>query len=330
VNIRPSVFGSKSEERLYSKLASRWSNVFNIYPNLPLTLILHQDKELDREDWEYFKKASVDFTLCALEDNRPILSIEFDGLTKGFSREDEHVLDLSLNEKPKSGKEIERSIERSFKIEKKLRWAGQVGYPLIVVSFEEAEEVCQGESLTILDGIIGHYLARKDHDKMLDEYLEELRNRDFANEDEFVDAFDNVDFWAWLDAERAWDPFTQEIRRMNAILEAKGTRVSPTGEWQGMADPPIPPIPTIKDLMHDPSLSQRWESDFKKWESSEGGFLRLGTRRTFVVSTNDSGTFKIEKTVWLRNFGGPWGAATITSIISEYLAYKEIFERFGQ
>jgi hypothetical protein len=78
------------------------------------------------------------------------LSIEFDGMGRGFSRNGEYM-------------EISPSDDkyRKLKFDLKLKISTQTGYPYFIVSYKETENLEPGLNLTIVDGIIGKVLAWK-------------------------------------------------------------------------------------------------------------------------------------------------------------------------
>jgi hypothetical protein len=87
VKLRSTVFDSESEKGLFKSLESRWSSKLRLYPQLPLSRIIELNpQELSPAEKSYFYKTNVDYTLC---DQRgcPILSIEFDGIGGGFSKD---------------------------------------------------------------------------------------------------------------------------------------------------------------------------------------------------------------------------------------------------
>ncbi len=162
-NIRKSVFGSRSERNLYATLTSRWSNRFNVYPNLPFLNIIEVKKnELPVFDFEVLKKSSVDYTLCT-KDDAPVLSIEFDGLGYGFSRDGKYVPVVYDIPDP----------YRQEKMNRKLRAADKANYPLVILSYFEKEPIGKDLQITLVDGIIGQILSRRRFDELMNERLKE-------------------------------------------------------------------------------------------------------------------------------------------------------------
>lgn len=82
--IRKNVFGSQNERKNFKSLDSKWSQRVRIYPNLPFLMVIDtSDIPLRESDEKQLFKTSVDYTLCD-ENDRPILSIELDGMSHGF------------------------------------------------------------------------------------------------------------------------------------------------------------------------------------------------------------------------------------------------------
>ena len=77
-------------------------------------------------------KTSIDYTLCT-KDGQPILSIEFDGLGEGFSRQGEYHQQTATVDP-----------YRKLKMDFKLRIARNEAYPFFVVSFEESVVLVSG------------------------------------------------------------------------------------------------------------------------------------------------------------------------------------------
>ena len=130
MKIRKSIFGSKSEYGLFRTLQNRWSKNFDLWPSLPFSNIVELDKyepSLSSKEREFFYNTNIDYTLCT-KDGSPVLSIEFDGLGKGFSRNGEYI-------------QIEESLDpyRKLKFDLKITIANKLDYPFYVIAFEESE-----------------------------------------------------------------------------------------------------------------------------------------------------------------------------------------------
>jgi hypothetical protein len=157
VKVRATVFDSKAEEKVFRALQSRWSSELVLYPSLPLAKLisLEEDDRLPANEQRFFYQTNVDYTFCTPA-GRPLFSVEFDGLGGGFSKVGVYIPYRTTKDR-----------SRKWKLNTKLRFAAAVRYPLMVVSFEEVRSF-DDESITILDGIIGQFLAKH----KLDDYIE--------------------------------------------------------------------------------------------------------------------------------------------------------------
>jgi hypothetical protein len=64
---------------------------------------------------------------------------------------------------------------RDWKLNFKLRCARDAFYPLIVLSSDETDPLAGDDSLSLLDGIVGSYLANRRLHEILDELAKESR-----------------------------------------------------------------------------------------------------------------------------------------------------------
>jgi hypothetical protein len=92
LKVRRTVFDSLSERDVFRALESRWSPTLALYPSLPLSKIvdLEASDGLSESARRYFYATNVDYTFCEA-DGRPLLSVEFDGIGHGFSRDARYV-----------------------------------------------------------------------------------------------------------------------------------------------------------------------------------------------------------------------------------------------
>ena len=162
MNVRETVFGSRPEHRLFKSLDSAWPNRISLYPSLPfLNLIRIQRAELSETEWNFVKSTSVDFTACAKQTGRPLVSVEFDGIGSGYSQ---------------SGRYIEEAQgpdpNRRSKLDLKVRLAQKARYPFFVVSYEEAQPVAEEDQLTVTHAIIGQCLVHQHLTPLLNDRLE--------------------------------------------------------------------------------------------------------------------------------------------------------------
>lgn len=153
MKIRDKVFRSESERELFTALHTMWSDHFNLWSSLPFLNIIDVDKaEVIRGEWDTISKTSVDITLSTKQEDRPVVSIEFDGMGHGFSRDGKYI-QMHPSQDP----------YRKLKLDLKLRIAEQVNYPLLVLSYEEKHPIGVTLALTIADGIVGQCRCQQVH-----------------------------------------------------------------------------------------------------------------------------------------------------------------------
>jgi hypothetical protein len=164
MGIRKSVFGSNSEKRNYEKLCRVWGEEYSIYHNLPFLNIVDLENilniipdppyfeplEITDVDKSRIKKTSVDFTLCDKND-KPIVSIEFDGMQNGFNIGAKYTPDLKLPFPP--------SPWRQEIMDLKLKLAVGSGYPFFIVGSTQFSDISTKTKMTMVDAIIGDVLA---------------------------------------------------------------------------------------------------------------------------------------------------------------------------
>ena len=296
MKLKNSVFGSNSEAKVFRRLQSRWSSHLSLYPSLPLASIMELEAgDLTPGERDFFLKTSVDYTFCEVN-GRPVLSIEFDGLGGGFSRRGEYI---PARDTP--------DPYRKLKFDLKLRLAGQVHYPLIVVSFDETQAVEEDDCLIILDGIIGGCLSSRDMPRRIQGLLKEskVRLQSLAAEDA-QEVFQDIVLQAETGAESYFDPFVKEGSKYEAMCIRVGITPGRSVEW--LEDPPF----TRPGDVWDPEWLGAHIEALKK-------LRRVGCRITV-----HAGNVTIARTVWMRNIeasGVP--ILSIVTNIAEYIAFKQ-------
>ena len=164
--MKKSIFDSKSEKVIFKRLKTLWSRYVDVFPQIPVRNVVDYT-ELENFDKnpkvkDYLLKTSFDFVVCELDTGVPILVIEFDGLSGGFSREGIFYIE---NE-PKQDK------HRKLKMDAKLRLCSQFHIPMIVLSYEECNLLTDSNDwITILDVIIGDAIEKSYHEKNYGEYI---------------------------------------------------------------------------------------------------------------------------------------------------------------
>ena len=304
--IRKTVFGSKSELYLYKALNTMWRKSFLLFPSLPFANIFNIEKiDLTRGEKEFLFKTSIDFTLCDKKTYEPVLSIDFDGIGRGFSRNGEYIEILPSDDK-----------YRKLKFDLKLKISRQTGYPYFIVSYKETENLEPDLNLTIVDGIIGKALARKHAYKTIQERAWEL---DEVLSD-LPSYFESEVISDWIiekevEAEFLWDPIFKKIGEYESKLPEKlrsigRDEIVKCKKYIPLSETSIP-IPLDR-------FDQTIESRLRELEEP----IWIGYK--VIIETNFG---NIEKSVLIRNIG--FFSASLSKDIAELLALKELARRIN-
>lgn len=181
--MRKSVFDSKEEEKLFKRLKTYWSKYLDIFPQLPPRNVFGYDEIINSNMTEKAKsfllETSFDFVICDIEKHTPLLVIEFDGLSGGFSTEAEYFI-----KKP-----IQKDPYRKLKMDTKLQACRNFNIPAVVVSYQECSILEESEQMiNILDVIIADAIEKNDHAKNYCNYVNMLSNAYNFGGQESVDA----------------------------------------------------------------------------------------------------------------------------------------------
>jgi hypothetical protein len=277
---------------LFRALQTRWSPKLNIYPNLPLTNIIGGDSaSLAPNEVRFLRSTSVDYTLCDRSD-RPILSIEFDGLGEGFSRSGNYVPRFVTTKDP----------NRLWKLNFKLKIYESHFYPLFVVSFPEATPLGSDLSLAVVDGIIGYALAGLSTQARIDDQIEALHGLGSAGR-EFVE---DLVMGAEVEMRMEWDPIYRKVSEIQDALIQHEPRL----KWSVRGLDPSEVTHTAARSPHPEIARDR----MRAFEEAQ----RLG-HEVSVETTRGT----ITESVWVRNVGDWLMASTISEGIAELLAFKK-------
>jgi len=155
-----SIFDSNSENKLFRELKTRWQNYVDVFPQIPVRNVIGYDRiqsqNLGGKTANFLLKSSFDFVVCELNTGIPIIVIEFDGLSGGYSREAKFY----IHSLPKNDE------YRKLKMETKLDLCSQFQIPMIAVSYEETDLLEKSDDyISVLDVIIGNALEKRDFRK---------------------------------------------------------------------------------------------------------------------------------------------------------------------
>jgi len=182
MKLKDTVLDSEIEANTFHTLQLRRLPEFKIFPSLPLLKIFQVDSsELTTKELWYFQKSNVDYTIC-FSDNRPILSIEFDGVRGGFSRDGVYFPEHKIID-PKG----------NHRMDLVLKVAKRVDYPMMVISYEELKNFDEEDTLTILYGVIRQLFAQEEFPQCSKGTVEE-HNED-NKEMHGYEKYENIQDW---------------------------------------------------------------------------------------------------------------------------------------
>ena len=243
--VKKSIFGSKGEEGGFRSIAHSWGDQYYVASNFQFAQLFEPDENI-RDKSNFFFKTSIDYILCS-KDYAPILAIDFDGLGQGFSRDRQYV-------QTKRTEDPHRKIKFDFKIQ----YAEKNRFPYYIVSSDEFEHLGKDISLTVVDGIIGSVLAKKDFDEQIPLVIQEHR-ADIEN----LPAYDRQDYFQDLvtsqevESDFAYNPITQKTAEiMNAILGLETWRVKE--DYRTYFEPELPDPEGTLPLDSPESLQARF------------------------------------------------------------------------
>lgn len=166
--MKKSIFDSKAENSIYKRLKTFWSKYVDVFPQIPVRNVIEYDEIVIFEKdvkTNFLLKTSFDFVICELETGFPILVVEFDGLSGGFSQEGNFYMNTIPEIDP----------HRQLKMETKLKLCSKFQVPMLVVSYEESNLLSEsGDWISILDVIIGDAIEKRHYEKNYIRYIEML------------------------------------------------------------------------------------------------------------------------------------------------------------
>lgn len=296
MRVSTSIFDSEAEREAFLALESRWSPKIRPYPQLPLAKLVKLDAsdKLTAGQRRFFYATNVDYTFC-VDDGQPLFSVEFDGIGGGYSSGGKYRQARATDDP-----------HRQLKMDFKLDVSDQVGYPLVVVSFDELQALDGKESLTILDGIVAQFVTRREEDalfkELVDDHADTIGQLAGSECDEYME---DLVLQAGVLAELEHDPIA--IARMEAQQEAARFDLNGYGtKW--VFDPPLP------DLSSWPPPIESMKERIDGWAKAQ----RMGVRAEVPTPLG-----AVVKTVWLRNIGH--GSGLTPHLIAEEIALMLAF-----
>lgn len=272
LSVRKTIFGSHNERELFASIKSCWSeHGFVLYPSLPFASIFDITKiKVTPEEKNFLFKTSVDYTLCT-EAGRPVVSVEFDGICHGFSRRGRYV---ALRPPPRD------DPRRSWKLDVKLRVAAEADYPLLVVSYHEKNPLSQDVHLTILDGMIGRVLAKREFGRRLQTFVDELPSE--VTDEQVQDLALGLE----IEVDLHWNPIARAAAEKS--MELFDRRISSSHRVTYLDPPGIPDAP----LFGEPGFAEAIEARVNALQQAAW----VGCRYSYTTNVGD-----VSEEAWVRN-----------------------------
>ena len=286
--VRPTIFGGYNEKELFYSIDSLWQMQFSVYPQLPFCAVFNLDNlSLTQKEVDFLRKTSIDYTLCTKE-GRPLLSIEFDGLGHGFSRNGEYIQIHPSKDK-----------YRKLKLDLNLKIAHLEQFPFYVVSYDEKIQITDEIHLTVVDGIIGQTLKHRELPLIVKEWVDDEKEvLDNLSEYERHERIQDIVIDAEVTAELNWDPIAKQCAELESELIRKG--VYKGHGYEFISEPELP------------GFNANTFEGFEARAEALKYIIRWGCKYTVHTSFGD-----ISETAWVRNFEGS-GASPL--IVAENIA----------
>ncbi|RFM34473.1 DUF2726 domain-containing protein [Chitinophaga silvisoli] len=213
--MRKSIFDSKGEEKLFKRLKTYWSKYLDVFPQLPPRNVFGYD-EIMKSDMKtgaknFLLTTSFDFVVCDINNHTPLLVIEFDGVSGGFSRDAEYFTQKTFRYDP----------YRKLKMKTKLQACRDFNIPAVVVSYQECDLLEESEQMiNILDVIIADAIEKSEHAQNFGKYTDMLAEAyNYGGQDSVDDAMIEIEIMS----ERA-NPIKRKILELTKKFPHWGTQ----------------------------------------------------------------------------------------------------------
>lgn len=160
MGVNKSIFGSTGEARGFHSIEQTWGDRYRLFSNIPFSVLFEPEREWQNTS-NFFFKTSIDYVLCT-DAGKPLIAIDFDGLGGGFDK-DGRYLQVNNTSDP----------HRKIKFDFKLKYAQRNDFPYHIVASDEFQNLDDDIALTVVDGIIGNWLATKDFEERAQSVLDE-------------------------------------------------------------------------------------------------------------------------------------------------------------
>ncbi len=301
--VKESVFGSKGEEKGFRSIEHTWGLEYRIFPQFPFSALFEPDESIG-DTSNFFYKTSVDYVLCT-QAGKPVLAVDFDGLGRGFNRDASYV-------------QVEQTDDRQRKIkfDFKLRYAKKNNFPYYIVASDEFIYLDTETNLTIMDGLIGYELARRDFNDSIPSFIEnhrvDIENMLLYERQEFIQ---DLVIQQEVESNHKRNRIIQKMDEvMTEIRETSGWNWEGSGSYY-VHDPELPDLDYRETLPSAENLKSRaTEMEKVEWVG-------------FHYTLFDTPIGEVSAIVWMRNFEP---AASVVQDIAEFLCWTKLSRRLGR
>ena len=295
--VKKSIFGSKAEAQGFRSIERTWGEDYRLIPQFLFSGLFEPDNSI-KDSSNLFFKTSIDYVLSTKE-GQPLLAIDFDGLGKGFDREGQYV-----------PVEATRDLYRKPKFDFKLRYSQKNDFPYYIISYDEFEHLDDGFELTVVDGIIGSTLARRDFNEriqsVVDEHESIIDNLPSYEQHEYIQ---DLVISEEIDADFAFNPIIKRTAEVRSKIYAITGSHSWKSSIRSYEEPALPNLKAPGLFGSAESLQARADAMSKvKWWGC-------------VHTLSDTPVGEVSDIAWIRNVGH---SHTLVREIAELLAYSKL------
>ena len=245
MTVKKSVFGSKGEERGFRSIEHTWGEQYRVFPQFPFSALFEPDESI-RDTSNLFFKTSIDYVLCT-KAGQPLLAIDFDGLGKGFNRDGKYI-------------QVKKTSDRfrKPKFDFKLQYAKRSEFPYYVVASDEFEHLDPEIELTVVDGIIGTVLAKRDFDDRIPALVEEHRDtiEDLPSQekDEYIQ---DLVIYQEVMSDNEYNPITKRVAQIRGKIDAISGSTSWKEDYRTYEESELPELDGLGPFSSAESLTAR-------------------------------------------------------------------------
>lgn len=277
-----------------------WKDHFNIYPQLPFTKIFNIDNlNVNKKERDFLLKTNIDCTICDKMD-KPLICIEFDGLSHGYNRGGEYI-------------QLVKDPLRKKKLDLKLKIAVENLLPFYIISYDEKMYLSEKIHLSVIDGIVGETIAKLGFREKLNEYVEASKETlDSLSEFDQHEYIQDLVISAEVELEMTWNPISKKAAEIKHYLYASKILSSCTFKFLTK-----PELPEMRDFFDINGLEKR----IKAWKDIQWHGCEV---------TCETPKGKVTHKAWVRNFEGMLASPLIiVQNIAELLVLCEVATQNG-